>query len=91
MKRKYFLALTLFTILSLTHTFQLYAKSTPEYTLDEVMEILNNRIIVLNGFSNVLGPAISKMENEESKWNANEEDIWENRIDYASADLWGLG
>ena len=31
------------------------------------------------------------MRDAKQDWVSNEEDITENRIDYASADLWGLG
>ena len=88
MKRSYFVLLAIFSVLvMLLIPLQLQA----ELTLEEAKILLNNKIIVLNSFNTVLGVAIGTMGREEKAWEANEEDITENRIDYASADLWGLG
>jgi hypothetical protein len=87
MKRNYLIALTLFTILSLLILFQIHAESP----LGQAEGILTNKITVLNGFNTFLNRALTVMDDEVRAWDANEEDIGENRIDYASADLWGLG
>ena len=87
MKRNYLIALTLFTILSLLILFQIHAESP----LEEAKTTLNNKIVVLDGFNTFLNRALTVMDDEVRAWDANEEDIGENRIDYASADLWGLG
>ena len=84
MKWKYFVALTLFSALTIFTTFSTHAD------LQQAQSLLNNKIGVLTSYNTVLGPAISTMGIEESKWNQNEEDIKENRIDYATADPWVL-
>ena len=62
-----------------------------ELTLQQARTILNNRIVVLNGYNIVLGVKIGTMENAKDNWDDNEQDIQNNRIDYATADPWGLG
>lgn len=89
MKRKYLIVLTLFSALVFTmlKLSQLHA----ELTLGEAATLLNNKITVLNGYISTLNTDVVAMKVEEKAWESNEEDIMENRIDYASADLWGLG
>jgi hypothetical protein len=87
MKRKYLIALTFFGVLLLCAIFQLHA----ELTLEEAEKILTDRKGNLRDTNIILADAKGEMRKEEVKWIENEEDIGENRIDYASADLWGLG
>ena len=89
MKRTHFVLLTIFSLLALM--ILLLSQLHAELTLAAAERLLNNKIIVLNGFNSALERAEGKMDNEEKAWDANEEDITENRIDYASADLLGLG
>ena len=87
MKRKYLIALTFFGVLLLCAIFQLHA----ELTLEKAEKILTDRKGNLQDTNIILADAKGEMRMEEVKWIENEEDIGENRIDYASADLWGLG
>ncbi len=85
MKWKYFVALTLFSALTIFTTFSTHAD------LQQAQSLLNNKIGVLDSYNTVLLDAKTTMKDEKDNWNANEEDIWENRIDYATGDPWGLG
>ena len=87
MKRKYLIALTFFGVLLLCAIFQLHA----ELTLEKAEKILTDRKENLQDTNIILADAKGEMRMEEVKWIENEENIGENRIDYASADLWGLG
>ena len=87
MKRKYLIALTFFGVLLLCAIFQLHA----ELTLEEAEKIFTDKKGNLRDTNIILADAKGEMRKEEVKWIENEENIIENRIDYASADLWGLG
>ncbi len=79
MKRSFFVLLTTFSVLAMI-PLQLHA----ELTLEAAGQLLQDRKISLNGFNIVLGVVIGTMGREEKAWEANEEDITENCIDYAS-------
>ena len=88
MKRNSLIAWAIFGVLLLCVIFQLYAHETP---LEKAARILEDRKGNLRDAIADLDRVVPTMDNAEQNWINNEEDITENRIDYASADLWGLG